>query len=810
MTTYVNYDDVLDQLAGLGLLVESVDVGRRRRVRVEGERGKPGWYHLHEFRLDSGDYALVGSFGVWRGLDNNAQKIKLKGHKLTDEQRAALKARIAADRKQSIAQREREAQRASARAAKMWAHPALVQADPATCDYLKRKGIQAHGVKVTPDGTLVVPMLDTAGQVHGLQFIGPKVRKKLVDTDKQFWPFGMDPVGKFGTVGKPTDVILIGEGYASVATPHEDTGLYAVYAFTAGNLLAVAQAIRKRYRTARILVLADDDFATRGNPGVSSAAAAATAVNGAWVAPRFDGDPFRADIEAARAELDAITDIKAYKKRVEEIRAGRPKLTDFNDLQHYAAKQGTLHAVRVQIEAKLAELGWNRATPPVREEPNSGAGGRARRNLTPIVSVQEMFDRYAVVYGHSKSLFDFQERILLPAEDVKLACSGRDVWKYWQESPDKKIVRIDQVGFDPSEADPRIVCNLWGGWPTQPKRGSCDRLLELLRYLCENEERNDPGIYDWIIKWLAYPLQNPGAKMKTAIVVHGPQRVGKNFFFESVAEIYGPYGEVIDQDALEDKYNDCFSKKLFLIADEVIARQELYHVKNKLKSMITGRRIRINPKNVKSYWEDNHCNIVFLSNETMPLVLERDDGRHVVLWTPPKLSIDFYHEVEDEVDDGGVAALHHYLKHEVDLKGFTPHTPPPMTTAKRELMDLSMDSTERFWIDWKAGRIDPVPCLPTKSTALYQFYREWSGRIGYTKGIAPEPRFLAEIGKRGGAEKRVAWYLNGSGRRQATFVFPKANEAPPPDKTEATWLSECASEFANKLQQWRDEGKPDG
>lgn len=33
-----------------------------------------------------------------------------------------------------------------------------------------------------------------------------------------------------------------------------------------------------------------------------------------------------------------------------------------------------------------------------------------------------------------------------------------------------------------------------------------------------------------------------------------------------------------------------------MIADEVVARQELYHVKNKLKSFVTGEWIRINPK----------------------------------------------------------------------------------------------------------------------------------------------------------------------------------------------------------------------
>lgn len=800
MTTYVNYDDVLDQLRAFGLVVDSLDIGthKPRRVKVEGEREKKGWYQLHEFRLDSGDYALVGSYGVWHGLDNNAQKIKLTGHKLSDDQKAALKARIAADRKRSLAQREREAQRASARAAKMWAHPALIEAGE--CDYLKRKGIKAHGTKATPDGTLIVPMMDITGQVHGLQFIGPKVRKKLGDADKQFWPFGMDPVGKFFMLGRPTPVMLICEGYATAASLHENTGHCTVAAFTAGNLLAVAQAIRKRYRTARILICADDDFATRGNPGVSAAAAAATAVGGAWVAPAFAADPFRQDYDAANAlgELDAITDPKTYKQRVEDIRAGRPKLTDFNDLQHHA----TPRAVGDEIEAKLAELGWSGAPTPPREEPEQGGRGRA---LKPITSVQEVFERFAIIYGHNKSLFDFQERMLLSIEDMKNACSGRDIWRTWMESPDKTIVRIENVGFDPSETDPNITCNLWGGWPMQPAEGDCTRLLELLHYLCETEG-NHKDLYEWILKWLAYPLQHPGAKMKTAIVVHGPQRVGKNFFFESYMQIYGEYGRVIDQDALEDKYNDCFSRKLFLIADEVIARQELYHVKNKLKGMITGRHIRINPKNVKSYWEANHCNIVFLSNETQPLVLERDDGRHVVLWTPPKLSLSFYNDVKQEVENGGVAALYHHLLHNIDLGDFNEHTPPPMTTAKQELMELSMDHTERFARDWLAGALEDIPVVPCRSQDLYSLYRLYCSRTGYSK-YANEPRFLAEIEKRAGVKKNRAFYLRFNGdksqRKQARFVFPPGVE-PPADKTREQWITDCLRDFDTGLQSWRE------
>ena len=83
------------------------------------------------------------------------------------------------------------------------------------------------------------------------------------------------------------------------------------------------------------------------------------------------------------------------------------------------------------------------------------------------------------------------------------------------------------------------------------------------------------------------------------------------------------------------KGNDWASKKLFLIADEVVARQEINHVKNKLKGFITSDRIRINPKNIGAYDERNYVNVVFLSCETQPLVLERDDHRYMVSLDTP-------------------------------------------------------------------------------------------------------------------------------------------------------------------------------
>ena len=44
-------------------------------------------------------------------------------------------------------------------------------------------------------------------------------------------------------------------------------------------------------------------------------------------------------------------------------------------------------------------------------------------------------------------------------------------------------------------------------------------------------------------------------------------------------DIYGLYGRVIPQDALEDKFNDYASRKLFLVADEEVIRQRMQYAR---------------------------------------------------------------------------------------------------------------------------------------------------------------------------------------------------------------------------------------
>ena len=781
-----NYDDVLGQLTAAGLLVTSLDIGKLRRCKVEGESEKRGWYHLHEMRLANGDELIVGSYGVWRGAVNNATKVEITKNELSAEQRDSLRKRLAEDKRQSDAARKADAERAALAASAAWKKCT----EDGDCEYLHRKGVSGHGVRYSPSGAMVIPMLDVAGKVHGLQIIRGRAPRKVAGSEqaagqgaprklleKEFWPKGLIKKGHFHLLGMAAGaaVILVAEGYATAASLFESTGLPVAVAFDAGNLAPVAAALHARYKSARLLICADDDMFSEGNPGVTCASAAAMEVGGAFVVPTFADQPAR----------QAAFDTKGT------------KLTDFNDLH---ALEG-LHVVRVQLESRLTALNWRPAA--ARAATPQGGGVAAKDPLRPIETVDELLERYALIYGHGGAVFDFQEHQLLPLSDMRDICMGRFIHREWSDHPDRQIVRIENVGFDPACTDTNIHCNLWRGWPTTPVQGCCEYAIDLLRYMCGSDSDSE-ALFQWVIKWIAYPIQHPGAKMQTALVIHGPQGTGKNMLFELVMWMYGEYGRIVGQDAIEDKFNSWASRVCMLVFDEVVARSDLYHIKNKLKSFITNNDIRINPKNSPAYNEKNHANVVFLSNESMPTILEQDDRRHCVIWTPEKLSPEFYSGFRREIENGGGAAFLHYLLH-LDLGDFGPASKPPMTEAKRELIKQGLDSPDRFMKAFTEGDVDGFPGLnspallsPCMKQDFFSLYCEWCRRQR-VKDL-PHDRFFLVIKRKwkGDWERTRA----GVGNPRAVLTLPGGQELPV-GRNKAEWLGEREEIFKVALRDYK-------
>lgn len=152
--------------------------------------------------------------------------------------------------------------------------------------YIAAKQIKPFGAKQLKN-SLLVPVRDDAGNLHGLQFI-------QADGSKRF-KSGTAVSGCYCSIGKPNGKLLIAEGWATACTLHESTGYAVAVAFNAGNLKPVAEALRAKLPDATLIICADDDHNTEGNPGLTKASEAAKAVGGLLAIPVFKAPEGKTD-----------------------------------------------------------------------------------------------------------------------------------------------------------------------------------------------------------------------------------------------------------------------------------------------------------------------------------------------------------------------------------------------------------------------------------------------------------------------------------------------------------------------------------
>ena len=124
------------------------------------------------------------------------------------------------------------------------------------------KQIGAHGILIDGD-KLLIPILDSTGQVISHQTIGP-------DGEKRFLAGGRKK-GGFFMLGRPQGVIYVAEGYSTAAAVYEATGSCAVCAFDAGNLAPVVEGLRTAWPRAEIVITADNDASGAGMDGARRA-----------------------------------------------------------------------------------------------------------------------------------------------------------------------------------------------------------------------------------------------------------------------------------------------------------------------------------------------------------------------------------------------------------------------------------------------------------------------------------------------------------------------------------------------------------
>jgi putative DNA primase/helicase len=223
-------------------------------------------------------------------------------------QRKIDAARHAAEQhhKENAEQLKQQRQAAVRQANQLWA---MARRADRLHPYLVTKGLGPLKLRQLSRGRLLVPLcLD--GHLVNLQIIDSQGEKRFL--------CGGQVAGCYSPIGTILEGcrLYVCEGWATGATLHLHTGCPVVCAMNAGNLRAVAIAMRARYgRRVEIVIAGDDDRQTKNNPGRWAANRAALAADATVVFPEWP-------VHAPHS------------------------LSDFNDLHLWRSQHGNLHRER--------------------------------------------------------------------------------------------------------------------------------------------------------------------------------------------------------------------------------------------------------------------------------------------------------------------------------------------------------------------------------------------------------------------------------------------------------------------------------
>ena len=145
-------------------------------------------------------------------------------------------------------------------------------------EYLLAKGLSGFTFPILTDGSILLPLVDESGAVTAAQTITPKGEKRLLT--------GSAKRGAYHAVNAPESPqsVLIAEGLATALSVHlMRSDALTVVAIDAGNLLPVAEVMRRKYPDAEIIIAADNDcHEGHANTGKEAAEKTALSVMG-WV-----------------------------------------------------------------------------------------------------------------------------------------------------------------------------------------------------------------------------------------------------------------------------------------------------------------------------------------------------------------------------------------------------------------------------------------------------------------------------------------------------------------------------------------------
>ena len=746
-----NDQDFLNAITGLGIephgSLTLISDGLLHRYRVAGDKSGSlnGWYVIH---LANDIY--YGAYGSWKSGANGVWSSK-EYSALSNDERMTFKRKQDEISKQIAEQRKDLVKKTADKAAYLWAKSAEAKAVNGAAGaqsigvhpYIVRKKIKPYGVRLQNDN-LLVPVRNSNGDLMALQFILPS-------GDKRFMTGGQKN-GCYAPIGKLTDngVLCICEGFATGASIREATGYAVAVAFDSGNLGPVTKVLRDKLPSATIIICADNDVATAGNPGLSKAQACVGQSGVLLAVPRvqdlfIDGqqatdfndihcllglDAVRTAINLALSpgpanpvdspacELGAPGNQPAVS--LPEFEAMIDEADDFDrltvDLLQVLAQADFKKPAIEMLLGKIAKKSGS-TKKVLADEFKTLIGGSHQRDqfnsdcqiiatlnqdhaVIPIGGqVRIMNKSYDPVLRRRMITFSTKSDFELRYCNKKIYDRGDEVGhgEYWINHPDR--AEYNGIVFLPGCTDTGEYLNLWQGWGCDPVKGCVDKWRQFVsEVICSSDDE----LFDYVINWCAHMVQRPQELPEATLVLRGGQGWGKDRFVKPLAEIVGNehFIALTSMKQVSGQFTGHLSNVLLVQCNEAVWGGDK-NAEGTLKAMITDPVQPIEQKGKDITSVANFKRLIFSTNEGWAVPRGQDDRRYVILdvSNSRKTDHEYFAGIMAELESGGYEALFYFLLNR-NINDWHPRMIPDR--IKKMGYDLKLRSAgtiQKWWYD---------------------------------------------------------------------------------------------------------------
>lgn len=300
--------ELLAEMATNGFDVSQIEYNNQwnRFSRIGQNSGKKNcFYRAIRIRADKNTEILICCYGDWKTGEQYLFKSTATG---TIEQKKKINEAIQKAKAVLDAEIEQANKKAMSIATEKWQKASF----SGLSTYLKRKQIDKLNGSKMLGLNILVPMMDSESNLVGLQTITPKGDKFFLEGQKVKGCFHV--IGGLAQLEKSPTAYVV-EGFATGCSVKKATNAPVICAFTAGNLMAACESIKKLFPFLKLVICADNDQFTDGNPGKTRGTNCAIRFNAKFTLPEFK------DLSSKPTDFNDLHVLEGLDKVREQIEA---------------------------------------------------------------------------------------------------------------------------------------------------------------------------------------------------------------------------------------------------------------------------------------------------------------------------------------------------------------------------------------------------------------------------------------------------------------------------------------------------------